>query len=337
MLTNWPRRRFIGLVGAGITAMALPFHLRAHSIFKQMKFEQKFDVIIVGGSYSGLAAAMALGRALKNVLVIDDGKPCNRQTPHSHNFLTNDGKTPAEIAALANAQVGKYKTIQFFKGFAKSGIKTDKGFEIQVASGETFVANKLIFATGIQDVLPDIDGLSACWGISVIHCPYCHGYEVRNEKTGVLSNGDLGFDFTRLISNWTEDLTLFTNGSSTLTPEQTAQLEKHKIKITEKEIERFEHNNGQIEQIIFKDGSNSSIKAIYAPSPFVQHCKIPELLGCELTEEGYIKIDSFQETTIKGVFASGDNATKMRTVANAVAMGTTAGIVISKKMILDEF
>lgn len=302
-----------------------------------MTVNNTFDVIIVGGSYSGLAAGMALGRAMRKVLIIDDGKPCNKQTPYSHNFLTNDGKSPTEIAALANLQVKRYDTVMFFKGFATSGVKIDNGFKIQVGTGETFVAKKLIFATGIKDMLPDIDGISACWGISVLHCPYCHGYEVRQEKTGIVANGDIGFDFTRLISNWTKDLTLFTNGKSTLTSEQTAKLEKHRINITEKEIERFGHTNGYVKNIIFKDGSKSSIKAIYAPGPFVQHCRIPELLGCELTEEGYIKIDSFQETTIKGVFAVGDNAAKMRTVANAVAMGTAAGIAISKNMILEEF
>lgn len=337
MSINWSRRRFVQRVGAGLMTAALPFPLTAHSNLYQMIFENKFDVIIVGGSYSGLAAAMALGRALKNVLVIDDGKPCNRQTPHSHNFLTNDGKTPAEIAALANAQVSRYETIKFFKGFAKSGMKTDMGFEIQVSTGEIFVAEKLIFATGIKDVLPDIDGLSACWGISALHCPYCHGYEVRNEKTGILGNGDAGFDFARLISNWTKDLTLYSNGRATFTSEQISKLEKHQINVIEKKIERFEHNHGHIEHIVFTDGSKSSIKAIYASSPFVQHCKIPELLGCALTEEGYIKIDHFQETTIKGVYAIGDNAAKMRTVANAVATGTTAGITVSKKLILETF
>lgn len=334
---NWSRRRFIKLAGAGIAPMILSFPETAHSILNKMKYEQKFDVIIVGGSYAGLAAAMALGRALKKVLVIDDGKPCNRQTPHSHNFLTNDGKTPAEITALAHSQVRMYETIQFFNGYAKSGIKTSRGFEIEVATGQSFVAKTLIFATGIKDLLPDIEGLAACWGISAIHCPYCHGYEVRNEKTGILGNGDSGFDFTRLISNWTKDLALFTNGSSTLKMEQKEQLQQHQIKIVEKEIERFEHNNGYIRNIMFKDGTKSPVKAVYAPSPFVQHCTIPELLGCELTQEGYIKTDNFQETTVKGVFAIGDNASKMRTVANAVAMGTAAGMTISKKMILEAF
>jgi thioredoxin reductase len=274
---------------------------------------------------------------LRKVLIIDEGKPCNRQTPHSHNFLTNDGRTPAEIAALANLQVRRYDTVKFFNGKAINGAKTEKGFQIQVVSGENFTAKKLIFATGIKDLLPAIDGLAACWGISVIHCPYCHGYEVRDEKTGILSNGDLTFDFTRLISNWTKDLTLFTNGTSSLAAWQIEKLQQHQVKIVDKEIERLEHNNGYLRNIIFKDGSQSSIKAIYAPSPFEQHCKIPELLGCDLTDEGYLKIDGFQKTNIKGVFAIGDNATKMRTVANAVAMGTTVGMTISKKMILEEF
>jgi thioredoxin reductase len=298
---------------------------------------KQLDVIIIGGSYSGLAAAMALGRALKKVLVIDDGEPCNRQTPASHNFLTNDGKSPAEIAATAIHQLRKYETVQFFHSLATSAVRTDIGFEVQTASGVSFPGKKMVFATGISDLLPDIDGLEACWGISVIHCPYCHGYEVRNESTGILSNGEDAYDFSRLISNWTKDLTLFTNGPSRLTREQEQHLGRHDIKSVEKEIERFVHINGQIQHIIFTDQSTFPLKALYAPAPFTQHCKIPEALGCELTPDGYIKVDPFQETTVTGVFACGDNTTRMRTVANAVAMGTMAGMTISKKMILEEF
>ena len=297
----------------------------------------RFDVIIVGGSYSGLAAGMALGRALKKVLIIDDGKPCNRQTPYSHNFITHDGKTPAAIAALAKEQVKLYNTVTFFKGLAAKGRAIKNGFEIKLSSGEIFEAKKLIFATGIRDILPDIEGLADCWGISVLHCPFCHGYEVRQEKTGILGNGTLAFDFARLISNWTNDLTLFTNGTSTFTTEQKEQLEKHNIEIVETAVEKLEHMNGHLQNVIFRDGSKFSMKVLYAPVPFEQDCTIPALLGCELTEEGHIKVDPFMETTIAGVFACGDNATTMRTVANAVAMGTTAGMVLSKKMILEGF
>ncbi|MES1220470.1 MAG: NAD(P)/FAD-dependent oxidoreductase [Bacteroidota bacterium] len=302
-----------------------------------MKNNNDYDVIIIGGSYSGLAAAMALGRALRKVLIIDSGMPCNRQTPHSHNFLTQDGKSPSEIATLAKDHVLKYNNVEFLNDLATSGMKIKNGFEIQVASGKKYNGKKLIFATGIRDIMQNIPGYAECWGISVLHCPYCHGYEVRSEPTGILGNGEYGFEFSKLISNWTKDLTLFTNGASILTSEQAAKIEKHGIRISEKEIEKFEHIDGNLQNIIFKDGTVSSIKAIYARSAFEQHCKIPEILGCELTEDGYIKTDDGQKTTIDGIYACGDNTTRMRTVANAVSMGTTTGIMVNKALIEESF
>lgn len=298
---------------------------------------RSFDVIIIGGSYSGLSAAMALGRSLRTVLVIDSGKPCNRQTPYSHNFLTNDGRTPKEIAAVAQEQVRKYKTVEFFEGLASSGFKTSTGFEITTSSGETFGASKLIFATGIRDILPNIEGLAECWGITVVHCPYCHGYEIKSEKTGFLSNGDIAFEFSTLLSNWTKDLTVFTNGKSTMTTEQAAILQKHNINIVEKEIARLDHQNSQIEKIIFKDNTTFSLKALYTRAPFDQHCTIPQSLGCELNEQGYLKVDGSQKTTIPGVFACGDAASGMRTVSNAVGTGTTAAAHANREIIFERF
>lgn len=306
-------------------------------MYNIMENKNKFDVIIIGGSYSGLASAMALGRALRKVLIIDSGKPCNEQTPHSHNFITQDGKTPKEISDVAKEQVMKYKTVQFHNELAINGIKTKNGFEIATQTGEAFAAKKLLFATGIKDIMPNLEGFSECWGISIIHCPYCHGYEVRNEKTAIFGNGDYGFEFSKLINNWTKELTLYTNGKSTLTKEQTQKLKDNNIEIVESEIEKFEHNNGQIQNIIFKDGSKTAIKAIYARPAFEQHCTIPTELDCELNEHGYIQVDAFQKTTISGIYACGDNTTFMRSVANAVAMGTLAGAMINREIIEDEF
>lgn len=296
-----------------------------------------YDVIIIGGSYSGLAAAMALGRALKKVLIIDEGKPCNRQTPFSHNFITQDGKPPLEIAAMAREQLKPYDTVTFFSGHATAAKPVENGFEISVITGEVFAARKIIFATGIRDILPEIEGLSACWGISVLHCPYCHGYEVRHEKTAILGNGLFAYDLTRLVSNWTNELTVFTNGPSSFTAEQKEKLKKRNIEVVETAIEKLEHDKGYVKNIVFNDGSEFSIPVLYAPVPFEQHCKLPELLGCQLTEEGYIQVDPFMETSVAGVFACGDNAATMRTVANSVAMGTTAGMIVSKRMILEAF
>lgn len=302
-----------------------------------MSDKKHFDVIIIGGSYSGLSAAMALGRALRKVLIIDSEKPCNRQTPYSHNFLTQDGKTPKEIATLAKQQVSMYDSVEFFKSLVIKSTKTENGFEVQTSSGDIFTASKLIFATGIKDKMPNIKGFSECWGISVLHCPYCHGYEVRNETTGILGNGDYGFEFSKLISNLTKDLTLFTNGESILTVEQSAILERHDIKIVEKEIAELEHINGQLQNILFKDGSKENMNALYTRLPFEQHCQITEQLSCELTEDGYIKIDATHKTTINGIFACGDNVSRMRTVANAVAMGTVTGMTVNKELVEEKF
>lgn len=331
------RRKFIARVSLALTALAVPLQGLSFIKLPIMKNKTLYDAIIVGGSYSGLAAAMALGRALKQVLIIDSEKPCNAQTPYSHNFLTQDGNTPEGIAAVARSQVARYKNVKFFKGFATTGRKMDDGFEIGLASGEVFRAGKLIFATGIRDIMPAIEGFAECWGISVIHCPYCHGYEVRGLRTGILANGEQAFDVARLISNWTKDLTVFTNGKISLSDEQCLELEEHQITIIEKEIQKLEHINGHIKTVFFKDGTKSTLSALYAPRPFEPHSRIPETLGCELTEDGYIKTNALQETSVAGIYACGDNSTRMRTVANAVAMGTAAGMSASKKIILDQF
>ncbi|AZA93993.1 NAD(P)/FAD-dependent oxidoreductase [Chryseobacterium nakagawai] len=298
---------------------------------------KQFDVIIIGGSYSGLAAAMALGRALKEVLVVDSGKPCNYQTPYSHNFLTQDGEIPAIIAGMGKNEVNVYNTVTFTDDYAVKGVKTEDLFKIETASGEKYAAKKLIFATGIKDIMPDIPGFSESWGISVLHCPYCHGYEVRNEKTGILGNGDYAYELSKMIINWTKDLTIYTNGKSTLTFEQVQKLKSHHIQIVEKEIKKLDHIDGHIQNIVFNDDTVLPLTALYSPRPFIQHCSIPEALGCEVTEDGYLKVNGFQETSIYGIYASGDNTTRMRTVANAVAMGTTAGMAASKKLILEQF
>ncbi|MGH2624817.1 MAG: NAD(P)/FAD-dependent oxidoreductase, partial [Sphingobacterium sp.] len=238
-----------------------------------------FEVIIIGGSYAGLSAAMALGRSLRNVLIIDSGLPCNRQTPHSHNYLTQDSKTPNEISALAKQQVEKYETVKFHKGLAIGGKKTENGFKIVTQTGKEFEAKKLIFATGIKDIMPNIKGFSECWGVSVIHCPYCHGYEFRNQKTGIMSNGEKAFHVTSLVNNLTDNITILTSGKAEFSAEQTAKLSKHHIQIIEKEITEIEHENGQIKNVIFKDGSKMNFDAVYSSVPFKQHSDIPVSLG----------------------------------------------------------
>jgi len=263
-----------------------------------MPGNNNFEVIVIGGSYGGLSAAMSLGRALRRVLIVDNGLPCNRQTPHSHNFITQDGKTPKEISALAKEKVTQYKTVQFYSGRAVKATKKDKGFEIKTESGDLFYSCKLIIATGLKDLMPGITGFAECWGISMVHCPYCHGYELRNKKTGIMANGERAFHLASLVNNLTGDITILTSGKADFKPQQIEKLNSHHIKIIETEVAEIEHQNGSIKNVIFRNGNSESFEGIYASLPFTQHSDIPVSLGCELTEHGYIKVDDFQNTTV---------------------------------------
>lgn len=301
-----------------------------------MTLRKNFDVIIIGGSYAGLSAAMALGRSLRHTLLIDSGVPCNRQTPYSHNFITHDGEQPHAIAEKAMNQVLRYDTVDLINDVAVEGKRTGRSFEIKTATGNIFSSKKLLFATGITDI-HTIKGMAECWGISILHCPYCHGYEVKNQPTAVIANGDMGFDFVRMISNWTKDLTLFTNGKSTLGVDQTSKLLKHNIKVVENEISAFEHDNGHLKSIILNGAEKFNVKVVFTRPPFKQHCDIPKMLECEQTENGYIKVDEFQKTSIYGIYAAGDNSSMFRAVSAAVAYGNKAGAMINRELIEDEF
>ncbi|MEO7215475.1 NAD(P)/FAD-dependent oxidoreductase [Mucilaginibacter sp.] len=296
-----------------------------------------FDVIIVGGSYAGLSAAMALGRAIRNVLVLDSGKPCNRQTPHAHNLLTHDGHKPADIAQQALQQVLNYPTIRIKKGIATKASRDENLFKIETDKGQTFTTRKLLFATGIVDTMPEIPGFADCWGISVLHCPYCHGYEVRNEPTAIFANGEAAYEFSKIINNWTKELTLLTNGPSQLTMQQTADLHRHRIIINEKPLQQVVHDGGYIREVHFTDGTSLSINAMYAKLAFEQQCGLPKALGCEFTEAGFIKIDDMQQTSVNGVFAAGDNTTMFRSLSIAIAAGNRAGALINHQLIQEDF
>ncbi len=302
-----------------------------------MQGNHDFEVIIIGGSYAGLSAGMALGRSLRKVLVIDSGKPCNRHTPHAHNFLTHDGKTPAEIARQARQQVEQYPTIQFHQGLAVSGVQKEGGFAIMTDAAEVFWAKKLLFASGVRDIMPDLPGFAACWGNTVIHCPYCHGYEVKQEKTGILANGNEAYHYAQLLPNWTQDLTIFTNGPSQLTEEQSAAIAKNRIPVVETPIAELLHHDGALHSIRFTDGTTFPLKALYSKPEYVQHCPIPEQLGLGMTEQVLLQVDPFQQTTLPNVFAAGDCASLFRALSYAVATGTIAGAMLNHGFALEAF
>lgn len=296
---------------------------------------KSYEVIIIGGSYAGLSAALTLGRSLRKTLVIDASKPCNRFTPHSQNFLTHDGRKPAEISAIAKEQVQQYKTVEFLNGLALDARKIDKGFVVECNQG-SFSSKRLVLAAGIKDILPDISGITECWGKSVIHCPYCHGYEFHGQPTGILANGEKAFHYAQLISNLTRDLTIFTNGKLDLSQDQIHAIKRNNIAIVETEVQSIVHQNGQISEVILKDGSSNQVNALYHGPDFEQSTNIAQSLGCEITEHGLIKVDPRQMTTVAGVYACGDSS-NMRAVSIAVSSGTVVGSVLNFDLIQESF
>ncbi|GAB2468739.1 thioredoxin reductase [Hymenobacter qilianensis] len=247
--------------------------------------------------------------------------------------MTQDGETPAQLLALAKAQVLAYPTVTFLESFVTSLAQNESGFIVQTAEQVAFLARRVLLATGVKDLMPPIEGFGECWGKSVLHCPYCHGYEVHSQPLGLLGNGDAGYELVRLIQNWSKDLTLFTNGPSTLNEEQRQQVQQLGIPIMEAPIARIEHQNGLMQAIHLQDGSRVPLTAVFARVPFRQHSDLAEQLGCELTATGLIAVAEFGQTSVPGVYAAGDNSSPMRQLTMASASGVKAGSWINRELI----
>lgn len=302
-----------------------------------MSTTSDYHVIIVGGSFAGLSAGLSLGRALRKTLIFDTGEPCNRFSPHSHNFITHDGVPPATIASRAREQVLAYPTVEFRKARVTEVQRENGLFRITANDGSSFTALKLLFATGLRDQLPNIPGFAECWGKTVIHCPYCHGYEVRGQITGILARGEQAFELGKLIRNWTSDLTIYTSGPSGLEPEQGALLHKLGVRFVEKNISRLHHNDGKLRHIEFKDGSSERADALYAKVAFEQQCDLPARLGCEFTDMGHLAVDMLQKTSEDGIYAAGDSTIPFRSVSYAVSSGNIAGAALNAELLRENY
>jgi thioredoxin reductase len=176
-------------------------------------------------------------------------------------------------------------------------------------------------------------GFAECWGISVLYCPFCHGYEVVDSPLAVLGDGPMGLEFVRMIRNWSRDLTLLTNGPSTLEPEQQRELSERGIRIEQRTIAQLDHQGGQVTSAVFQDGERLALSALFARPPFALPEELLNTLACARTESGHIQVDPMQRTTVPGVFAAGDVASPMRSLAFAMSAGNMAGGAITHALV----
>ncbi len=202
---------------------------------------------------------------------------------------------------------------------------------------EKFIGRKLLFSTGMKDNMLPIPGYAECWGKSVVHCPFCHGYEIREQALGVMLTNGKEAPFIPMVWNLSKNLKIFTHGPSTISQEWAEKFEKKGIAILQSEIESIVQENGQMKHVILKDGSRHALDALFSRAPMEQHLSAPKDLGCTINEMGFIQVDDFQKTNVPGVFAAGDCTTMYRTLSIAIAAGTKAAAFMVKELVEENF
>lgn len=296
-----------------------------------------YDVIIVGGSFAGLSAAMQLARARRRIALIDSGLPRNRYAPHSHGFLGQDGKPPAEIVQQARAQLAQYPTVKFLDGVAASARHHAGLLHVEMANGQAVEGKRLILATGLRDQLPPLPGLQERWGVTVLHCPYCHGYEMAGRPLGVLAAHPMSAHQAMLLPDW-GPTTYFTQGEFEPDAEQAALLNRRGVRIERTPVVELMGAAPAIDAVKLADGRRMAVNALFVASKTHMSSPLAQQLGCAFNDgpQGpLIRMDEFRQTTVAGVYAAGDAAIPMSNATLASASGVMAGVCVHRSLVME--
>ncbi len=293
----------------------------------------RYDVIIIGGSYAGMAAALQLLRARRSVLVIDAGERRNRFASHSHGFLGQDGVDPGEIASNARKQLESYPTLTWIEGRAEAIIGQANDFTVSTTDGQVYHSRRILLATGVSDQLPPITGIAERWGKTVFHCPYCHGYELNQGRIGVIASGPMSVHQAELLTDWGE-VTFLINGVVELDYEMRTALKDRGVTIEETLINQIEG----AADVLMVDGRRLSFAGLFTatrclPSP------LAEAAGCAIEETPagtQIRTDAENKTSVYGIFACGDVARAPHSVSLAVGNGAMGGIQVHRSLLWPE-
>lgn len=287
-----------------------------------------YDVIVIGGSFAGHAAALQLARARQNVLVIDAGTPRNRFADASHGFLCQDGRAPHAILQEAARQLLAYPTAEIVQAAALRAEKLAGGFVVRLANGSDRRAKRLVLATGVTDTLPEIPGMAERWGATVLHCPYCHGYEVRNRPLGIIANHAMSAHQAALIPDW-GPATFFTQGMYEPDAEQAALLARRGVRIERSPVVALLGDAPALTGVQLEDGRVLPVEAVFTAPRTHPASPIASELGCA-TAEGpsgpFVTVDGWGATSVEGVYAAGDATSPMHNATLAAAAGVLAGV-----------
>lgn len=297
----------------------------------------RYDVIVVGGSFAGLSAAMQLARARRRLLLVDAGQPRNRFARTSHGFLGQDGVPPAEIMREGLTQLARYSTVDFVHAEALSASTTDDGVVVTLADGAEARARKLILATGVTDELP-LDSMRPRWGVSVLHCPYCHGYEVRDRRLAAIANAPAAVHQAMILPDW-GSTTFFTQGVFEPSAEEAALLDARGVGIERIPVVELLGEGSEIRALRLADGREVPAEVVFTAPKTRVTGPLAEQLGCAFTDGmtgPHIEVDQMQQTSVPDVFAAGDAATAMYNATLASAAGVMAGVSAHRALVLQE-
>ena len=295
-----------------------------------------YDVIIVGAGPAGLSAALVLGRCRRNVLVCDSGQPRNAASHGLHGFITRDGIEPKDFLRIGREQLKPYETVELRDATVVSVARDNDQFVTTLADGEKVSSRKLLLATGVVDELPRLEGLDEFYGTSVFHCPYCDGWEMRDQPIAIYGRGESGSGLAVEMTLWSRDLVLCTDGPSELTEEHEEKLKQHQIPVREERIARLEGTDGVLEQIVFDSGETLARRAMFFSTGWKQHCDLAKSLGCQLTKEGCVDTGEYEATSVRGVYVAGDASRMVQFVIVAAAEGAQAAVAINKELMKED-
>ncbi|MCY7433854.1 NAD(P)/FAD-dependent oxidoreductase [Bacillus pumilus] len=295
------------------------------------------DCAIIGGGPAGLSAALVVGRGRKQVIVFDDEMPRNRVTQESHGFITNDGMTPFEIRKAGEADLQNYPNIQIKRSKIVEVQNNEDNFALLTQEGERFEAKKIILATGLEDILPEIKGMHEVYGKTLFSCPFCDGWELKDKPLALIAENPRALHMAKLLSNWTKDLIVFTNGQQVFAEEEKALLSAHFIQVIDVPIMSIHHENGQMHSLHLANGETVNREGGFVASEFKQSAPFAEKLGCQMTKNAGIETDILGRTTVSGVFACGDNLGGPAQLVLAAAAGSQAGMGVIHELVQEEF
>lgn len=293
------------------------------------------DVVIVGGGPAGLSAALVLGRARRRVVVIDAGRPRNHASHAVHGFLTREGTPPLELLTIAREQLRPYGT-ELLDGEVVTARRSGRGFEVELDDASRLFARRLLLATGMRDRLPDVDGFAPLYGKTAHHCPYCDGWEARDQPLVAYARGPDAGEYALLLASWSRDVLLCTDGEP-LAPGWAGRLARAGIAVRTDRVARLDGHRGHLERVVFEGGDSIARRALFFHLGCEESTGIAERLGCRTSDEEGVVSDDYEESTQPGVWVAGDASKDVLLAIVAAAEGAKAAVDIHRSLVEEDF